>query len=253
MAESKYGTALVTGASSGLGRGLALWFAKRGTRVFAAARRREHLESLAEEARAAGGTLEPVQMDVAQLDETMERIQRLDADCGGLDLLVANAGVGLDTNGRRFQWERAKKVLEVNVMGTAATLSAVLPQMVERKRGHLVGVSSLAAFRGLPKNAAYSGSKAFLTTFMESLRVDLRGTGVRVTCIHPGFVKSDMTAPNKHPMPFLLETQDAVERMARAIMRGVPVYRFPWQMSAVMKVVTALPDPIFDRLGRRVR
>jgi short-subunit dehydrogenase len=144
-------------------------------------------------------------------------------------------------------------VLEVNVMGTAATLSAVLPQMVERKRGHLVGISSLAAFRGLPKDAAYSGSKAFLTTFMESLRVDLQGTGVRITCIHPGFVKSEMTAPNEHPMPFLLETQDAVERMARAITRGVPVYRFPWQMSAVMRVVKVLPDPLFDALGRRVR
>ncbi|WP_224364279.1 SDR family NAD(P)-dependent oxidoreductase [Hyalangium versicolor] len=253
MAKNKYGTALVTGASSGLGRGLALWFAKQGTRVFAAARRREHLQELAEEARATGGTLEPVEMDVSRADETFAHIQRLDADCGGLDLLVANAGVGQETNGRRFQWERAKQVLEVNVMGTAATLSAVLPRMVERKRGHLVAVSSLAAFRGLPKNAAYSGSKAFLTTFMESLRVDLKGTGVRVTCIHPGFVKSAMTAPNKHPMPFLLETQDAVERMARAIERGVPVYRFPWQMSAVMKVVTALPDPLFDAIGRKVR
>ncbi len=253
MAEQKYGTALVTGASSGLGRGLALWFAKRGTRVFAAARRLDHLQSLAEEARAAGGTVEPVEMDVSRPDETMARIQQLDADCGGLDLVVANAGVGLDTNGRRFDWERAKKVLEVNVTGAAATLSAVLPKMVERKRGHLVGVSSLAAFRGLPKNAAYSGSKAFLAIFMESLRVDLQGTGVRVTCIHPGFVKSAMTAPNRHPMPFLLETEDGAERMARAITRGVPVYTFPWQMAAVMRLVSALPDFLYLPLARRVR
>jgi short-subunit dehydrogenase len=253
MAEQKYGTALVTGASSGLGRGLALWFARRGTRVFAAARRREQLQSLAEEARAAGATVEPVEMDVSRTDETMARIQQLDADCGGLDLVVANAGVGLDTNGRHFDWERAKKVLEVNVTGAAATLTAVLPKMVERKRGHLVGVSSLAAFRGLPKNAAYSGSKAFLAIFMESLRVDLQGTGVRVTCIHPGFVKSEMTAPNRHPMPFLLETEDGVEHMARAITRGVSVYRFPWQMAAVMRLVTALPDFLYLPLARRVR
>jgi short-subunit dehydrogenase len=253
MAEQRYGTALVTGASSGLGRGLALWFAKRGTRVFAVARRREHLQSLAEEARAAGGTLEPLELDVSRTDETMARIQQLDADCGGLDLVVANAGVGLDTNGRRFKWERAQKVLEVNVLGAAATLSAVLPQMVERKRGHLVGVSSLAGFRGLPKNAAYSGSKAFLTVFLESLRVDLQGTGVRVTCIQPGFVKSEMTAPNRHPMPFLLETEDAVERMARAIIRGVPVFPFPWPTSMMMRLVSALPDFIYLPLARRVR
>lgn len=253
MAEQKYGTALVTGASSGLGRGLALWFAKRGTRVFAAARRGDQLQSLAEEARAAGGTVEPVEMDVARTDETIARIQQLDADCGGLDLLVANAGVGLDTNARRFDWERAKKVIEVNVNGTAATLTAVLPKMVERKRGHLVGVSSLAAFRGMPKNAAYSGSKAFLYIFMESLRVDLRGTGVRVTCIHPGFVKSEMTAPNRHPMPFLMETADGVEHMARAITRGVSVYSFPWQTTLLTRLVTALPDFIYLPLARRVR
>jgi short-subunit dehydrogenase len=253
MAERKYGTALVTGASSGLGRGLALWLAQRGTRVFAAARRVDPLQSLAEEARAAGGTLEPVEMDVARTDETMARIQRIDADCGGLDLVVANAGVGLDTNGRRFQWERARQVIEVNVSGSAATLTAVLPQMVERKRGHLVGVSSLAAFRGLPKNAAYSGSKAFLTTFMESLRVDLRGTGVSVTCIHPGFVKSAMTAPNRHPMPFLLETQDAVERMAKAITRGVPVFSFPLPMAVAIRLVRALPNALYDPLARKVR
>lgn len=253
MAEQKHGTALITGASSGLGRGLALWFARRGTRVFAAARRTEQLRELAEEARAAGGTVEPVEMDVSRTDETMARIQQLDADCGGLELVVANAGVGLDTYGKRFQWERAKKVLDVNVTGAAATLSAVLPRMVERKRGHLVGVSSIAAFRGLPRNAAYSGSKAFLSTFLESLRVDLQGTGVRVTCIHPGFVRTEMTSSNRHPMPFLLELEDAADRMGRAILRGVSVYSFPWQTRAVMGVAQALPNVLFDPLMRKLR
>jgi len=253
MAETKYGTALITGASSGLGYGLALWFAKRGTRVFAAARRTQHLQACAEEARVAGGTVEPVEMDVSRTDETMARIQRIDADCGGLDLVVANAGVGLDTYGKRFEWERAKKVLDVNVMGAAATLSAVLPRMVERKRGHLVGVSSIAGFRGLPRNAAYSGSKAFLTIFLESLRVDLQGTGVRVTCIHPGFVRTEMTAPNTHPMPFMLEIDEAAERMGRAIVRGQPVFSFPWQTRAAMGVAQALPNAVFDPLIRRLR
>ncbi len=253
MADRKYGTALITGASSGLGRGLALWFARRGTRVFAAARRKDHLDTLAEEARAAGGTVEPVEMDVSRTDETMARIQQLDADCGGLELVVANAGVGLDTYGKRFQWDRAKKVLEVNVLGAAATLSAVLPRMVERKSGHLVGVSSIASFRGLPRNAAYSGSKAVLATFLESLRVDLRGTGVRVTCIYPGFVRTDMTAPNKHPMPFMLEADDAAARMGKAIVRGTAVFSFPWQTRAAMGVAQALPNALFDPLMRKLR
>ena len=253
MSEMSYRTALITGASSGLGRGLALWFARRGTRVFAVARRKANLAALAEEARAAGTTIEPVELDVSRADETVERIRAIDADCGGLDMVVANAGVGGPTNGRRFSWERAKQILDVNVTGTAATLGAVLPQMVERKKGHVVGVSSLAAFRGLPKNAAYSGSKAFLHIFMESLRVDLRGTGVRVTCIYPGFVKSEMTANSDVPMPFLLETHDAVERMGKAIARGEAEVTFPWQISTAVRLLRVMPNPLFETVTKRFR
>lgn len=253
MSEMSYRTALITGASSGLGRGLALWFARRGTRVFAVARRQANLAALAEEARAAGTTIEPVELDVSRADETVERIRQIDADCGGLDLVVANAGVGTPTNGRHFAWERAKQVLDVNVTGAAATVSAVLPQMVERNKGHVVGVSSLAAFRGLPKNAAYSGSKAFLHIFMESLRVDLRGTGVRVTCIYPGFVKSEMTAQNDFPMPFVLETEDAVERMGKAIARGETVVAFPWQITTAIRLLRVMPNPLFDTVTRKFR
>ena len=253
MAETRYRTALVTGASSGLGRGLALWFARHGVRVYAAARRREHLASLADEARAANGHLEPVELDVAQAQSTLTRIRELDAACDGLDLVIANAGFGQETSGKRIKWETVQRTIDVNVTGAAATLCAALPQMVERKRGHLVGVASLAAFRGLPRQAPYSASKAFLSTFLESLRVDLQGTGVRVTCIYPGFVKSEMTSRNKHPMPFLLETDKAVELMAAAIGRGDAQYAFPWQMSGVMGVVKRLPNPLFDAVARRVR
>jgi short-subunit dehydrogenase len=253
MAELNYRTALVTGASSGLGRGMALWFARRGVKVYAAARRREELEALAQEARASGSHIEPVELDVAQTEATLARIRELDSACEGLDLIIANAGFGQETSGKRIKWETVKRIIDVNVTGSAATLCAVLPQMVERKRGHLVAVSSLAAFRGLPKHAAYSSSKAFLSTFMESLRVDLQGTGVRVTCIYPGFVKSAMTSQNKQPMPFLLETEEGVERMARAIVRGDVEYAFPWQMAAFMGLVKRLPNPLFDLIARKVR
>ena len=253
MAETRFQTALVTGASSGLGRGLALWYARQGVRVYAAARRRENLEALAQEARAAGGHLEPVELDVSQGDETVARIRELDDACGGLELIIANAGFGQDSPAKRIQWESVRQTLGVNVTGAAATLCAVLPRMVERGRGHVVGVASLAAFRGLPRQAAYSGSKAFLHIFMESLRVDLRGTGVGVTCVYPGFVKSEMTSQNKFPMPFLLETEDAVARMAGAIARGEAEYAFPWQMAGVLGVVKRLPNPLYDALARKAR
>jgi short-subunit dehydrogenase len=253
MAEMSYRTALVTGASSGLGRGMALWFARKGVKVYAAARRRENLEALANEARAAGAHIEPVELDVADSDATVARIRELDAACEGLDLIIANAGYGQESSAKRLKWETVKHTIDVNVSGAAATLSAVLPQMVERQRGHLVGVASLAAFRGLPRNAAYSASKAFLSTFMESLRVDLRGTGVRVTCLYPGFVKSEMTAQNKFNMPFLLETEEAVDLMTRAILRGDSQYVFPWQMARVMGLVKLLPNALFDATARKLR
>lgn len=248
-----YRTALVTGASSGLGRGLALWFAKRGVKVYAAARRTPQLASLADEALRAGGEVVAVELDVARTQQTLARIRELDAACGGLDLVVANAGVGEPTPGRKLDWEVVQRTIDVNITGAAATLSAVLPQMVARGRGHLVGVSSLAAYRGLPGNAAYSGSKAFLATFCESLRVDLQGTGVRVTSLHPGFVKSEMTAKNRDPMPFLLETEAGVEHMGQAILRGAGEYGFPWQMRNAVRVLKVLPNGLFDRLGRRVK
>lgn len=252
MTETNYRTALVTGASSGLGRGLALWLARSGVRVFASGRRVEQLQALADEARAAGATIEPVEMDVARTEETLARIRQLDADCGGLDLVVANAGVGGETHGKRLDWERVQHTIDVNVTGASATLCAVLPQMVERRRGHLVGIASLAAWRGLKGHAAYSASKSFLSTFMESLRVDLKDTGVRVTCIYPGFVKSEMTAKNRFPMPFLLETDDAADRMGRAILRGDTEFAFPWQIASVMKLVKTLPNPLFDATARRL-
>ena len=252
MTERSYRTALVTGASSGLGRGLALWLGKRGVKVYAAARRRPQLEALAREAKVAGADVEPVELDVSQARATLERVRELDAACGGLELVVANAGVGGQTHAQRFDWEYARKIIDVNVTGAVATLSAVLPLMVERNHGHLVGVSSLASCRGLPRNAAYSASKAFLNTFLESLRVDLHGTGVRVTCIKPGFVKTEMTAGTRHPMPFLLEVEPAVELMGQAIVRGVDEYGFPWPMARAVEVAKLVPNLVFDPIASRV-
>ncbi|MBX5481541.1 MAG: SDR family NAD(P)-dependent oxidoreductase [Myxococcaceae bacterium] len=245
-------TALITGASSGLGRGLARWFATRGVQVFAAARREQQLEELAKECREAGGKLEPMRLDVSDSDDTIRRIRELDERVGGLDLVIANAGVGADTPAKRLEWEDVKRIIDVNVTGAAATLCAVLPRMVERDRGHLVGISSLAAYRGLPGSGAYSASKAFLYIFLEGLRVDLQRTHIKVTSIHPGFVKSEMTARNKFPMPFLLETDDAVERMARAIVRGDSEFAFPWQTSSLMKFAKVLPNGAWNMVARRM-
>ena len=245
-----YRSALITGASSGIGRALALWFARRGTIVRAAARRREALDTLVEEARSGGGRVLPFALDVTDTEATVRLVRTLDEECGGLDLVVANAGISVATDGRRLDWSDVERILHVNVLGAAATLSAALPAMVSRGRGHLVGVSSLASWRGMPRFSAYCGSKAFLSVFLEGLRVDLRRVGVRVTSIHPGYVKSEITAGREGRMTFLLETDDAADRMGRAILRGDRVFSFPWQLQLVARLVRGLPDGLFDRLAR---
>jgi short-subunit dehydrogenase len=236
-----YKTALITGASSGLGRGLAAWFANAGVRVYAAARRGDLLEQLRAEA---GERLVPFPLDVARADETHDRVRQLDADCGGLDLVIANAGVGDETDGAHLDWQRVRNVLDVNVTGALATLVAPLPAMVARGHGHLVGVSSLAASVNVPRHATYAASKTFLTSWLTGIRCDVAPAGVQVTSIHPGFVRSEMTARNKTKMPFMVETADAVERVAQAIIRGDRNCSFPWQMRAIAAVAAGLPASV---------
>jgi len=249
----RYENALITGATSGIGRGLATWFARRGTCVYACGRREAELQSLRDEITRAGGRLEPVAMDVSRTRETIDRIQEIDRGCGGLDLIVANAGVGIETPGWKIRWEDVEKLIQVNVMGAAATVTAVLPQMVERNRGHLVGISSVAAVRGLPQMAGYCASKAYLATFLESLRVDLSRTGVRVSSVHPGFVRTEMTARNKHAMPFLVGAEVAAERIGRAILREARQFVFPWQWWPLMGAMRLLPNATWDAAGGRRR
>jgi short-subunit dehydrogenase len=242
--------ALITGASSGIGRSLALWFARRGVTVYAAARRKAQLEGLQAEA---PEQLVPLVLDVANADATHARIQALDAEVGGFDLVVANAGIGDQLPAKDIAWSRVRRVLDVNVMGATATLCAVIPGMLQRGRGHLVGVSSLAAFISLPKVAAYNASKSYLTAWLESVRLDLEPEGLFVTSIHPGFVKSELTAKNRFKMPFILETDDAADRMGRAIVRRDPFYSFPAATQLAASLASALPRPIQRFLGKRVR
>lgn len=246
-------TALVTGASSGIGRELSRQLAARGVEVVLLARRGDLLEALAAEIAAAGGRARAIPGDVSRPEELVALIQRADDEVGGLDLVVANAGVGTSRWAGKMRWEDCKPTIDVNVSGAVATLTAVLPRMAERKRGHLVGISSLAGSRGLPKSAIYSASKAFLSVFLESMRIDLRGTGVLVTDVRPGFVRTPLTHANQFKMPMMVEVADAVAQMIRGIEREETVISFPWPLAAAVRVGRVLPDAVYDRLLTRVQ
>lgn len=240
-------TALVTGASSGIGAALCRRLAQQGVTVALAARREDALRTLADEITAAGGKALVHPMDVADPAATVAAVQAADDALGGLDLVVANAGIGTSKWSGKLTWADCADVVAVNVAGATATLCAVLPRMVERRRGHLVGVSSIAGLRGIPKLAAYCGSKAYLSTFLEALRVDLRRTGVRVTDVRPGYVRTPMTAQNAS-MAFVITAEDAAERICKAIHARRSVLTFPLPMAAGARVLKAMPNALFDRL-----
>ncbi len=152
-----------------------------------------------------------------------------------------------------MDWRSVRTTFEVNVTAASVTIAAALPAMVARDAGQVVAVSSLAAFRGMPGNAAYCASKAALHVFMESVRVDLRGTGVRATTVYPGFVKTEMTAKNKFPMPFLMELEDAVRATARGIERGKATIAYPLPMAALARLLAAVPRSVYEPLAARSR
>jgi short-subunit dehydrogenase len=240
-------TALITGASSGLGRGLALALAQRGVKVYAAARRENELMELAK-----AGNIVPMVLDVGKSDETHAAVEKLDRE-DPLDLVIANAGIGGPTPGKHLEWPTVKRMIEVNVLGAFATLAGALTGMVARNSGHLVGISSIAAWRGLPKSGAYSASKAALSTFLESLRVDLRDTEVSVTTICPGFVRTPMNANPKHPTPFIIETDEAVRIMMNAIDKREAECAFPLPLVAGARWLPFLPRPVYEFMASKTR
>lgn len=229
-----------------MGRSVAKRLARDGTLVVLCARRVPELEKLAEEIARAGGQARVIAMDVADTERSVASIRAIDAEVGGLDLVMANAGVGLAIDGKRLRWERVSNLCLVNFNGAIATLCAVLPQMVKRGRGHLVGVSSIGALAPFPMIGAYGASKVGLTMFLQSLRLDLRGTGVNVTCVHPGFVRTEMTAHVTKTMPLAFESDDAADLIVEKLRRAPAEIDFPLPMTAVVRAVAALPAPLRD-------
>jgi short-subunit dehydrogenase len=234
--------AVVTGASSGIGRSLAGALAAEGARVGLVARRREALEELAAEIGRAGGTAAAAPADVGERQSVVVAVHELAARLGPVDLLVANAGVGAPTLLEPFNVAEIEKMFRVNTLGVVYAFEAVLPEMLRRGRGHLAAVSSLGAYKGLPGESGYCASKAAVNTFLEGLRIQLRDRGIVVTTICPGFVRTPMTSVNEFHMPFLLEADEAARRIVKALRRRRKVFDFPWPTALLMRLTRWLPD-----------
>jgi len=243
-------TVFLSGASSGIGRALAVSLASRGAHLALAARRRDLLLELAADVERAGGRALVLPVDVCDATAIKEAVLRADHELGTLDMVIANAGVGHSRHATRLTWDDVQQVIDVNVRGAMATLMAAIPVMMLHKKGHLVGVTSLAGRRGLPGAGAYSASKAALSTFLETLRVDLRPSGIRVTDVQPGFVETAMTAKNAFPMPFMWPVDRAAEHIARRLEKAPPVIAFPLPMDLVTRLARNLPAWLYDAVMR---
>lgn len=242
---------IITGASTGIGAALAIELGRRGHRVGLIARRAELLAEVAKRVEAAGGKAAYVAADVTRRGDVIEACARLEAELGPCDLLVANAGSGGPTPGHKVPIEAIEQILDLNVRGVLYTIGAVLPGMVERKSGHITAISSVAGFRGLPGTGGYSASKAYVTTLLESFRLDLRRSNVAVTSINPGFIATPLTDANKFKMPFLMSAEQAATRIADGLARRPAELTFPWQMKFLMNLARILPNWLYDAvIGR---
>jgi NADP-dependent 3-hydroxy acid dehydrogenase YdfG len=241
---------LVTGGSSGIGRALALEYARGGASLALCARRVPELEAVGEEVRALGGRALCIPVDVCETEAITEAVRRADRDLGGLEMVIANAGRGDLCHASRLRWADVDSALNVNVRGAMATLAAAIPIFLAHQRGHLVGVTSLAGRRGLPMSAVYCASKAALSVFLESLRIDLARAGVRVTDVQPGFVHTSLTDDPAHPMPFRWPADRAARHIARRLERAPATIAFPWPLALATRIARLIPAPIYDRLIR---
>jgi len=237
---------LVTGASSGIGWELARQLGMEGCKVGLVARRETLLSQLDVQIRTSGGTTAIAAADVGSREQVEAAFATIREQLGPIDLVIANAGVGRPTLHSPVNMGDIEDTFRINLMGVIYTLSAALPEMLARKTGHLVAISSLAGYRGLPSESAYCASKAAVNVYMDGLRIHLRGTGVKVTTICPGFIKTPMTEMNKFHMPQLMTAEYAAGRMIRAIKANKKVYNFPWRLHMMVKLSRWLPDPLVN-------
>ncbi len=242
---------LITGGSSGIGAALARAYAAPGVTLALGGRDGGRLGETADACRAAGAAVTTGEFDVTDKDRLAAWIAESDR-AAPLELVVANAGISAGTGDGGESDSQARAVFSVNLDAVVGTVQAALPPLRARRRGQIAIMSSLAGFRGFPGAPAYCASKAAVRIWGESLRGHLAAEGIGVTVICPGFVESRMTAVNRFPMPFLMETGKAAAIIKRGLARDKARISFPWPLTAAIWLLAALPPGLTDRFMTRL-
>jgi len=242
---------LITGASSGIGEALARAFAGPGIRLSLSGRDQARLATVAESCKASGAEVATAIVDVSDRGAMADWIAEVES-ARALDLVIANAGISAGTGDGEESEDQTRRIFAVNLDGVVNTVIPAVGFMRRRRRGQIAIMSSLAGFRGFPGAPAYCASKAAARVWGESLRGHLAASGIAVSVVCPGFVKSRMTAVNPFPMPFLIETEDAARIIRRGLARGRARIAFPWPLAAAIWLLSALPPGLTDGAMRRL-
>jgi short-subunit dehydrogenase len=215
------------------------------------ARRRDKLDELAGAIRQAGGHAASAAADVGDREQVQAAFAELANELGPVDLMVANAGVGMPTQLDPMNIDDIEQMVRINLLGVVYSLEAVLPGMLRRGRGHVAAVSSAASRKGLPSESAYCATKAAVNAYLEGLRIQLRSKNIHVTTICPGFVKTPMTDINEFSMPWLMDADEAARRIVRGLRKRKGLCFFPWQMRFLMWLSYWAPDRMIANAMRR--
>jgi len=235
----------ITGASGGIGAELARELQRRGGRIAISARRREALDEVAQ------GRMYVEPVDITDRDAVHTAVESVRAELGSIDVAVLNAGAWQQVSVDKFDAAAFRTQFDTNLMGTVHCIEALLPTMLADKRGVITGMASVAGYRGLPGSEAYGSSKAALINLLESLRGSLGPRGIRVQTISPGFVRTDLTASNKFPMPFLIDADQAARAIADGIAAEKTEIVFPLPMMLMMKAARLVPNALWPKLFAR--
>ena len=242
----------ITGASSGLGRALALKMAAEGWRVAASARSHDQLQAVAALASAFPGGIEAYPLDVTDRAAVQDTVARILDDLGPPDVVVLNAGTHKPTPVAKLAAEDFRLLVELNLMGTVHCLEAILPPLRRRRSGRIAIVASLAGYVGLPLAGAYGMTKAGLISLAEALEPELRAEGIALQVVNPGFVRTPLTDRNPFQMPFLMEVEAAAEAFYRGLQSGSFEIVFPRRLAYLLKLLRVLPYPLALAMTRRL-